>query len=69
MKVSATFTSQLVSNHITKMEQTSTEINGKFKNCLKPEIVKLLETLHTRLNVERSAFQVKVFELINILLI
>ena len=48
-----------MSNHITKMEQTSIEINGKFKNGLKPEIVKLLETLHTSLNVEKLAFHLK----------
>ena len=35
------------------MEQTSTEINGKLKNGLKPEIVKLRETFHTGFNAER----------------
>ena len=67
MKVSETFTSQLMSNHITRMTQVSIEINGNlhFSQNWHGENFK---TLHNTIDVENLLPQMKIFEQINILL-
>ena len=67
MKVSATFTCQLLSNHATKMTKFPIEINGNL-HFLKFGMVKLLQTLHNVADVKNLLLQVKIVELFNIFL-
>ena len=58
MKVSATFTSWLLSNHTTKMTKLSIQINSN----LKFGMVKLFKDLHNVVDVDTLLTQIKIFE-------
>ena len=60
VKFWATFTSKLMSNLATKINQTSVEINGKL-HFIKFGMSKLLETLETVSDVKINIFQTTIF--------